>query len=73
MHEGELSRLALSAGHEDLRLPELSTAELESLSVRVSALATDPAMAPDGALALRFEWLQPMIDAELRTRDATAG
>ena len=64
----DLRDIALSTSFHDLRLEALSIGELDRLSVLVEESWSQVHWDADDALAIRFEWLMPMIDAELRKR-----
>jgi hypothetical protein len=65
----DLSMIALSIEFQDLELHTLSLPELEDLHRLVHDRWTIMLDADD-ALSVRFEWLMPLIEAELRQRRA---
>jgi EAL domain-containing protein (putative c-di-GMP-specific phosphodiesterase class I) len=64
----ELNRLARGAAVEELHLELLSDRRLRDLAELVNALWSEPDLEPDGAEAIRFEWLAPLIAFEQRRR-----
>lgn len=68
----DLSHIAVSMEFRDLDLQALSRGELDHLSRLVAQMWAKVDPDADDALTLRFEWLMPMIDAELRHRTAPA-
>ncbi|MFB2586846.1 sensor domain-containing phosphodiesterase [Herbiconiux liukaitaii] len=68
----ELIRMATEARADELRLQRLPEQSLRDLSVLVDFLWANEDHDPDGARSIRFEWLGPLIDSELRRRRAMA-
>jgi hypothetical protein len=64
----DLRFIAVSTEFHDLRLSDLSTNELDQLYGLIADLWSQVPLDTDDALSIRFEWLMPMIDVELRHR-----
>lgn len=64
----DLDGMASSVPYHELQLETLTTDELARLRDVVTIAWSDVELDADDALVIRFEWLMPLIDAELRRR-----